>query len=342
MSLQSALKTRCRTAIVDTASADGLRGAFREAMARLPGLLPHHLPELVVVKPNLCDNAAWETGVTTDPTWVIVLAEELRRRRPDIKIQVVESDAISAYRAFRSCDESFDRLGYRDAADEAKVELVNLSKSDSWEVAVPTLPKPLRIPDLFLRDFYFISVANVKLHPYERFTGIMKNNYGLLPQQDRTELHVWLPQVLFTLYELCRTDLAILDGRIALEGKGPIIGRPKTLNRLIVGSDALAVDQTACRLIGLKPADVPHLRYIARRTKRRPSEVDVIGDTTPVPLEVDNPETSSLIIRKFAIRRFHHDLEQLSLRATGLAGDARRHPVQFLGRVMRKVFRGNR
>jgi uncharacterized protein (DUF362 family) len=72
--------------------------------------------EKVIIKPNLCDNAAWETGVTTDPEWIRVLATAIRRHRPEAMIQVVESDAISAYRAFRSADETFDRLEYREVA----------------------------------------------------------------------------------------------------------------------------------------------------------------------------------------------------------------------------------
>jgi uncharacterized protein (DUF362 family) len=253
-------------------------------------------------------------------------------------IQVVESDAISAYRAFRSADETFDRLGYREVAKAVGVELVNLSKAPSWEVQVPTFPEPVRIPALFFEDFFFISVANVKLHPYERFTGIMKNNYGLLPQADRTALHMRLPEILFTIYELCRTDLAILDGRIGLEGHGPIIGRPKRWNRVIVGNDALAVDVAACRLIGLNPARVPHLRHACRRLGLRAADLSVTGDQTVEPFVQDDPATPSLIIAKFALRRMLARLEQGLMRATNWAFECRRDPVAFCARIARRAF----
>jgi uncharacterized protein (DUF362 family) len=322
--------------VIAESAARSPREPFCDLLCRNPDLIPNQLPKLAIIKPNLCDNATWETGVTTDPAWVVVLAAELRRRRPDIAIQVVESDAISAYRTFRSCEESFDRLGYREAANEAKVQLVNLSESESWEVDVPTFPKPLRIPALFFENFYFISVANIKLHPYERFTGVMKNNYGMLPQQNRTDLHVWLPQVLFTLYQLCRTDLGILDGRIGLEGHGPIIGRPKRLNRIVVGNDALAVDQVGCRLIGIDPRTVPHLRYAAKKTSVNQNSVCVSGDTAPVPFVMDDPDKNALIMRKFAVRRFHDRLEKLSLRMTGWYFQGRKSPVGFFQRFLRR------
>ena len=40
---------------------------------------------------------------------------------------VVESDAVSAYKNYRSCDETYDRLGYREIAIQQDIELVNLS-----------------------------------------------------------------------------------------------------------------------------------------------------------------------------------------------------------------------
>lgn len=104
-----------------------LAAGFRAALQQLPGLLSKTLPRQVVIKPNLCDITPWETGVTNDPRWVGILAAELRAIRPDVIIRVVESDAISAYKSYRSCEETFDRLGYAAAAHEAGVELVNLS-----------------------------------------------------------------------------------------------------------------------------------------------------------------------------------------------------------------------
>src|SRR5271170_7460453 len=113
-----------------------LQRGFRLALEQSPGLRPHVLPRQVVIKPNLCDITSWETGVTTDPRWLGVLARLLRSIRPDVKILVVESDAISAYQTYRSCDETFERLGFVSAAREAGIELVNLSRSEGLEVSL--------------------------------------------------------------------------------------------------------------------------------------------------------------------------------------------------------------
>src|SRR5271170_1944490 len=95
---------------------DDLAKGFALALQQLPNLLPRTLPRQVVIKPNLCDITSWETGVTTDPRWMAALSVELRSIRPDVQIRVVESDAISAYKTYRSCDETFERLGFVSAA----------------------------------------------------------------------------------------------------------------------------------------------------------------------------------------------------------------------------------
>ena len=328
-----------RVLVTDVREKESLQEAFTQALQRLPGLLPQTIPPSVVIKPNLCDAVSWETGVTTDPEWLPVLAQELRRRRPDVDIRVVESDAVSAYKAIRSGDEAFDRLGYREAAVQAGVNLVNLSREPSWEVEIDGLPTPICIPELLLEDFFFISLANVKVHPYERFTGTLKNLFGLLPQQDKSSHHMQLPHALCALYRLCSPDLAILDGRIGLEGKGPILGEVKRLGKLIMGTSGLAVDETACRLIGCPPREVPHLRFTARAVGHDPKTVQVLGNIDPVPFAFDPEGVHKVIVAKFRVRRFHRALEQFSLRATGRWFRAKKNPWRFAKDVCRRLTR---
>lgn len=303
----------------------------------LTSVLPETLPAKVVIKPNLCDIVSWEMGVTSDPEWISVLAKALRARRTDVRIQVVESDAVSAYRTYRSCDETFDRLGFREVAKREGVELVNLSREPSWEVAVPGLAEPLRVPELFFDDFLYVSVANVKVHPYERFTGTLKNGLGLLPQADISRYHMQLPQVILAIYQLCTPDVAILDGRIALEGKGPIIGDPKRLGKVILGNNGLAVDQTACRLIGVPVNHVPHLRFAARTLRHDERSVQVVGDLRTTELEFDPQGAHRVILSKFAVRRFYRGLEAASLRTVSRWHGFKKNPRGFVQGALKRL-----
>jgi uncharacterized protein (DUF362 family) len=303
-----------------------------------PSLLPASLPRKVAIKPNLCDLVSWEAGVTTDPSWLPVLAAELRAIRPDVQILVIESDAISAYKNYRSCDETYDRLGYREVARQHGIELVNLSKSESIEISLAGIPLPILISELFLEEFYFISIANLKVHPYERMTAILKNSLGLLTDADISSLHPYLSLLISHLHRLCPPDLCIVDGRIGLEGQGPIIGDPVRMNSIIFSNDALAADVAACKLMMIPPEEVPHLRKVAADLGRNFPEIHVPADVQPRSFAFNTPSHGAILL-KFANRRLHRSSELFTNRWIDRFLRFKREPVKFVTEGIPKLAR---
>jgi uncharacterized protein (DUF362 family) len=320
---------------------DDLATGFRTALQQVPELLPRSLPSQVLIKPNLCDITAWETGVTTDPRWLSVVARELRAIRPDIRIRMVESDAISAYKTYRSCDETFDRLGFISAAQEAGIELVNLSRCDAIEIRLDGIPQAVRIPQLLLEEFYFVSIANLKLHGYTRMTGILKNSIGLLTDAEISSFHPYLSILISRLFKLCSPDLCIIDGRIGLEGGGPIIGRPLKMDTILVGNDALSVDEAACRLMGIPSGEVAYLGRTARDMGRNLGQFEVIGDFRAHRFAFDGAQVHPSIQAKFGNRRLHQSMESFSNRWIDRAFRFRYNPLDFAKSTVRK-FSGGR
>jgi uncharacterized protein (DUF362 family) len=321
---------------------DDLSAAVRTARRVCPYLFPASLPRHVVIKPNLCDITSWETGVTTDPRWMAALTVELRSIRPDVQIRVVESDAISAYKTYRSCDETFERLGFVSAAREAGIELVNLSRCDTIELRLDGVPMPVRIPELFLAEMLFISVANLKVHPYTRMTGILKNSLGLLSDADISSFHPHLSALISGLHLLCPPDLCIIDGRIGLEGQGPIIGYPVQMNTILFGNDALATDEAACHLMGIPPQQVPHLHQTAKDLKRSFGQFKTIGEIHPKPFAFDSLETHRAILTKFRIRRFYQRMDLFTSRWVDRAHRLRHNPISFATSAVSKLVGGRR
>ena len=315
-----------------------LAGVLSRARTVLPSLLPASLPRKVVIKPNLCDVVSWEAGVTTDPSWLPVLAGELRSIRPDVQIVVVESDAVSAYKTYRSCDETYDRLGYREVAREQGIELVNLSKSESIEISMDGIPLPILISDLFLEEFYFISIANLKVHPYERMTAILKNSLGLLTEGDISSLHCYLSLLISHLHRFCPPDLCIVDGRIGLEGQGPILGDPVCMNSIIFSNDALAADVAACKLMMIPPEEVPHLRKVAADLGRNFQEIQLPADIQPRSFAF-NASSHGDILLKFANRRLHRSSELFTNRWLDRFLRFKREPVKFATEAIPKLAR---
>ena len=317
-------------------------GNLGEMLSRLqtelPQLLPASLPPKVVIKPNLCDVVSWEAGVTTDPAWLPMLARKLRAIRPDVQIVVVESDAISAYKSFRSCDETYDRLGYREIARQHNIELVNLSRTESIEISLEGIPLPVQVSELFLEEFYFISIANLKVHAYERMTGILKNSLGLLSNCDLSPLHPYLSLLINCLHRLCPPNLCIIDGRIGLEGHGPILGEPVRMNSIIFSDDALSADVAACKLMMIPPKEVPHLRSVAKILGRGFPSISLPAGIQARAFDFNGPSHREILL-KFSNRRFHRSTELLTNLWINRLARFKREPIKFGREVIPKLVR---
>jgi len=111
----------------------------------------------------------------------------------------------------------------------------------------------------------FITLPVVKTHALTCFTGCIKNQWGCVPQYDRILLHQHLDPMLAELHVMFKPQLAIMDGIIAMEGRGPANGKPRRLDLLLASRDSVALDATAMRLVGLDPRQCRHLRMTAEK-----------------------------------------------------------------------------
>jgi uncharacterized protein (DUF362 family) len=66
---------------------------------------------------------------------------------------------------------------------------------------------------------------------------------------------------LFLVACYLRPHLGIIDGFLGMEGDGPVDGTPVKLDFAIAGTDCVAVDATAARIMGINPELVGYLYY---------------------------------------------------------------------------------
>jgi Pyruvate/2-oxoacid:ferredoxin oxidoreductase delta subunit len=90
----------------------------------------------------------------------------------------------------------------------------------------------------------------------------------------------WLAALILDIHRIAHPALAIMDGIVGMEGKGPSGGRPRFLGAVLAGQDLAAVDTLACLLIGLEPRFVPVLE--AARTQgigaTSVAEMQIVGE----------------------------------------------------------------
>jgi uncharacterized protein (DUF362 family) len=260
-----------------------------------------HLKEKkkVVIKPNLCYLAPPESGITTNFETVETLIIYLRRIDPNMKIAVVESDNND-----RRCQDAFDQLGYKKLAEKYDLEMVNLTSAPCHEVDIPDIYYSIKIPEIFFEDVFFISVANLKVHLYQKMTGIYKNQFGCVPDEIKERYHQYLEETLYAINKIMRPDLSIIDGKVGLEGIGPVTGSPVKTDIMMISSDPTAMDTIAAKVMGLDPKEVPHLSYVYKKDKIDPEKYKIAGMNDLPVFNFKNDKSFKLIRAKINITRF--------------------------------------
>ena len=104
----------------------------------------------------------------------------------------------------------------------------------------------------------FITLPVLKTHATTVFTGALKNQWGCIPRYDRIMLHKHLHELIVEVNRLRPVTLALMDGLVGMQGRGPINGYPIDLNVLLASRDPVALDATGMRLIGLDPLTSQH------------------------------------------------------------------------------------
>jgi uncharacterized protein (DUF362 family) len=206
----------------------------------------------VVVKPNLCTERPEQIHTANTSLAVLAAVCNVLRERT-ARIAVVESDG-SRYTA----EAAFENNGVYRLARALDLRVVNLSKDELVEVPDPRM-KGFGMARTWLEAEVFITLPALKTHATTVFTGTLKNQWGCIPRYDRLLLHKYLHELIGDINKLRPVSLAVMDGLVGMQGRGPINGFPIDLNVLLASRDPVALDATAMRLIGLEPATARHV-----------------------------------------------------------------------------------
>lgn len=212
----------------------------------------------VFIKPNLVIPAKPNSGIITDSAVVASLAEVLREEYGARKILVGDGTQIGC-----SIEACFEIGGYKKVAKSHNLELVDLNAGKrskvSWRYGLIDLPT-------ILQEYCYVNMPKMKTHSQTTVTLSLKNQKGLLSIPDKKRFHkLGLHEPIAELYHVIKPDLVVVDGLIGLEGDGPTTGgKQRSLNVIVAGTNALSVDQVCCRIMGIPPNEVKHLRVAGK------------------------------------------------------------------------------
>lgn len=225
----------------------------------------------ILLKPNVGRIALPGSAVVTHPE-VVAAAVDAFRLAGAAHVAIGESPITGI-----NTMEAFESSGIADVARRKNCQLIDMDERDFVEAHIPAgiALKSLKVcPEIFEYDM-IISIPVMKTHMHTGVTLAVKNMKGCLWRRSKVVLHMLPPvkgsqekpinHAIADMAGVLLPQLSIIDCTFGLEGLGPSAGTPRELNMVIVGTDAFATDAVACRIMGINPYAVPHLKLGAER-----------------------------------------------------------------------------
>jgi uncharacterized protein (DUF362 family) len=229
--------------------------------------------EKALIKVNFITTKTWDSGGTTDPMVVEAIIQKLKPL--SLEVYVVESDATMT-----NADKAFEATGMKEMCERNGVEFLNLRyQNEKVKIQIPSCETlhSIKVPRI-VTESAVISAAKMKTHMATKVTLGMKNMFGLLPDKLKFKYHAQgISSVVVDINTVLKPALTVIDGFVAMEGRGPTDGTPVKMDLIIAGKDVVATDATAARIMGFDPAEISHIRKAAQKGLGNIDNIEVVG-----------------------------------------------------------------
>jgi uncharacterized protein (DUF362 family)/ferredoxin len=234
----------------------------------------------VLLKPNLLDIESKDSIVVTN----YIFFEAVIRVIKDYSSNIFFGDSPG----FGDSSKAAEKCGLMEVARKYDVKFDPFKESINVSLNESLLCKSWNVAKISYEADVLITLPKMKTHGMAYFTGAVKNQFGCIPGTQKATWHTRMPdannfcKMLLDLNSVVKTNFAIMDGIVAMEGNGPKNGTPNNMNTIIMGESITAVDSTAVRLIGYdNPLDTPVLKeaFDSNWGIVLPENIDIVGET---------------------------------------------------------------
>jgi uncharacterized protein (DUF362 family)/Pyruvate/2-oxoacid:ferredoxin oxidoreductase delta subunit len=232
----------------------------------------------VFIKPNLLGAFPAEKHVTTSPE----LVRSVVRLIQEFGAQVMVGDncGVGGYGLNQSVAKNSGILEASQGAYKNVAQNTVSVKIDSRYVTSVVVSRDMLEADVL------ISLPVMKTHSLTVVTGGVKNMFGIVAGGGKGRLHAAAPsaedfgRMLAQIYAIRPPDLTIMDAVTAMEGYGPSAGKPKWVGKILASENAVALDAVVCRIMGVEPAQVHHVREASAMGYGRidAASIEIIGE----------------------------------------------------------------
>ncbi|MFO0753383.1 MAG: DUF362 domain-containing protein [Thermodesulfovibrionales bacterium] len=229
----------------------------------------------VLIKPNLLAPAPPEKAMLTHPLIVKAAAEYALEK--GARVQVSDSQAMGTFE--RIVKES----GIQEALRGLDVEVRELKTSVAVDIGEPF--NKIEIARDVMEADVVVNLPKLKTHVQMLLTLGVKNLFGCIVGLKKPEWHFRtgvdrerFAQLLVRIHKAVNPAVTLLDGVLAMEGEGPgKSGVPRRVGVIMGSGDAVALDITVCRMLGLDPESV-FTNKAAKDLGYLPEEIEVAGE----------------------------------------------------------------
>jgi uncharacterized protein (DUF362 family) len=212
------------------------------------------------VKPNLT-YPSYRPGVMTSIGAIEAAIVALKDFTPNIAIGDADSGGYNPF----SMDEVYRETGIAAFASRHGVQVVNLSllPRKAWSFELRGRRIEVELPKLLVDEVdALITMPVPKMHLNTQVSLTFKNQWGCIPDpKDRLRLHPHFKETILALNKAVHARYAIIDGRVGLNGSGPMNGVPVPLGWVCITNDIGAGARVCCELMRVPLQGVPHLRF---------------------------------------------------------------------------------
>src|SRR3989440_247173 len=251
--------------IAITRTFDGIEMAGKRVIEQIGGMdSVMQGAKFAILKPNFVAGRSAATGSTTSFALLKAVAEEVRACGAEpllCETPGTEFDREATYTI----------LGVEKFCAENGIRILRVDPEggkQDWTELRPAGARRLRrfrVPRI-LNEARFINLPVLKTHVVSIMTLGMKNPMGILPRPDRRSMHTFgIAQSIVDMNRGIMPDLTIVDGSVGQDGEGPLYGEKADLQVLVAGRDSLVVDLFCCKLVGIEPRDIPHLKLALKQ-----------------------------------------------------------------------------
>lgn len=210
----------------------------------------------VLLKVNVIIGFPPERAATTHPAVVGAMTEIVREA--DGIPWIGDSSGAHGYTG-----QSFELSGIKRACEEYGGKLINFESTGTYAVKVDgKVLTTINIAKPAIDCDVLVSMPKLKTHQLTKYTGAVKNFFGVVPGSAKAAIHQQAPteeslsHAVVDIYSALKPELAVMDGIVGMEGEGATNGTPIASNVILSSTDCVALDAVASEVMGFSHNDI--------------------------------------------------------------------------------------